>query len=115
MTTKPHPSCLAELGRLARRTLTPYLSDETMAHPGFNLFDVRIYNGDVEAKTGLHTDSRPSFDADGNTTQEIMQEPGTDVVIFSIDATMLMWLRKYHKVPHRICCSGKRVRLAGRP
>ena len=67
-----------------------------MAHPGFNLFDVRIYNGDVEAKTGLHTDSRPSFDADGNTTQEIMQEPGTDVVIFSIDATMLMWLRKYH-------------------
>lgn len=88
--------CLGELGRLARRTLAPYLSAETMAHPGFNLFDVRIYNGDVEAKTGLHTDSRPSLDADGNSTQEIMQEPGTDVVIFSIDATMLMWLRKYH-------------------
>ncbi|KOO34535.1 hypothetical protein Ctob_011067 [Chrysochromulina tobinii] len=68
-----------------------------MAHPGFNLFDVRIYNGDVEAKTGLHTDSRPSLDADGNSTQEIMQEPGTDVVIFSIDATMLMWLPKTAK------------------
>ena len=51
-----------------RRTLAPYLSKETMAHPGFNLFDVRIYNGDVEAKTGLHTDLRPSLDADGMRT-----------------------------------------------
>ena len=54
--------------RADRRTLAPYLSKETMAHPGFNLFDVRIYNGDVEAKTGLHTDLRPSLDADGMRT-----------------------------------------------
>jgi hypothetical protein len=26
-----------------------------MAHPGFNLFDVRIYNGDVEAKAPCGT------------------------------------------------------------
>ena len=38
-----------------RRTLAPYLSKETMAHPGFNLFDVRIYNGDVEAKAPCGT------------------------------------------------------------
>jgi hypothetical protein len=28
-----------------------------MAHPGFNLFDVRIYNGDVEAKAPCGTPS----------------------------------------------------------
>ena len=76
------------------------LSKETLAHGGFTACQVRVYDGSIsKCETKLHTDTVVGVDSEGNPRIEIDHVEGTDVAIYTVGATMLLWRKTYPATP----------------